>query len=97
MYTFIPTSGFFLEMLPIGVNKGNGLKKLAEILGIEMENTAAIGDYYNDIDMFNAAGLSAATCGAPDDVKQHAQLEMCSSRDGAVGMFIDHILNTCIH
>ena len=41
-----------------GVNKGAGLWKLADILGVAHEETMAIGDNINDIDMLKAAGLS---------------------------------------
>ena len=32
----------------------------------------SLGDYYNDIDMFKASGISVAMANAPDDIKQMA-------------------------
>ena len=37
-----------MEFNKLGVDKGAGLKHLAEILGIGIEETIAVGDNYND-------------------------------------------------
>ena len=39
----------------------------------------AVGDYYNDLDMFRTAGISVAVANAPDDVK--AVTTYVTSRD----------------
>ena len=51
------SSNRYLEFNPRGVNKGNGLRKLAEILGVDIRDTMAIGDNVNDLSMIQAAGL----------------------------------------
>lgn len=51
------SSNRYLEYNRKGVNKGAGLRKLARLLGVAMEDTIAIGDNYNDITMIEAAGL----------------------------------------
>lgn len=51
------SSGRYLEMNPKGVNKGFGLRKLAEILGVDIKDTIAIGDNWNDLPMIKEAGL----------------------------------------
>jgi phosphoserine phosphatase len=40
--------------------KGQALKEFASASGVPMENTVAIGDGANDLDMMAAAGLSIA-------------------------------------
>lgn len=52
------SSNRYIEFMHKGVTKGVGLLKLAEILGIKPEETMAIGDNINDIEMLEAAGLS---------------------------------------
>jgi phosphoserine phosphatase len=42
------------------VAKGEALKEFASVGGVAMENTVAIGDGANDLDMMAAAGLSIA-------------------------------------
>ncbi len=81
----------YLEQLPIGVSKGNTLKKLRNILNIPSGKLCAIGDYYNDISMLEVSDVTAVTAGAPDDLKQMAEYITCSCADGAVADFIDYL------
>ena len=58
-----------LECSALGVTKGLGLQKLCEFLNIPMEQTIAVGDADNDIDILKAAGLSIAMGNANETVK----------------------------
>ena len=49
------------EIVNHGVSKAEGLRRLAERLGIAVADTMAIGDSYNDLPMLKAAGHSVAT------------------------------------
>ena len=51
------SSNRFLEFNRKGVNKGEGLRRLAEMLGVDLKDTIAIGDNYNDLPMIKVAGL----------------------------------------
>lgn len=62
----------FLEILPKGVNKGSAINTLCRHYGLKKENVMSIGDYYNDIDMFKASGLSVAMRNAPEEVRNLA-------------------------
>jgi len=53
----------------VSVNKGTGLQEAAKMLDIQPENIVAIGDNFNDIDMFAVAGYSIAVGNAPQAVK----------------------------
>jgi Cof subfamily protein (haloacid dehalogenase superfamily) len=55
-----------------GVDKGAALRKLATTLGVAAENTACVGDWLNDVPMFEAAGFSCAMPHAPSEVKAKA-------------------------
>ena len=46
------------DLSPGGINKGTGLRFAAGLLGIPMEEVAAVGDNTNDYPMFEAAGTS---------------------------------------
>ena len=82
-----------LEQVPKGVSKAAGVLKLAELLNIKKGCIYAIGDYFNDLDMLKAADISAATYGAPDEIKAVADITVCSVEDGAVADFIDYLTN----
>ena len=58
-----------LEISPRGVTKGLGLKTLCSYLGISIEESVAVGDADNDIDVLNTAGLSVAMGNANKKVK----------------------------
>lgn len=91
-YTY--SSGDFLEMLPDGVNKGTALIELGKILGIEIENTAGIGDYYNDYELIRMAGIGATVFEAPDDIKQISRFIAGPCKEGSVADFIDYLFKT---
>jgi Cof subfamily protein (haloacid dehalogenase superfamily) len=50
----------FVEGNPLGVSKGEGLRRLAEHLGISRAQVMAIGDQGNDVAMLEWAGLGVA-------------------------------------
>ena len=51
------SSNRYLEFNDPGADKGLGLRKLAELLKIPVEETMAVGDNINDVPMIKAAGL----------------------------------------
>lgn len=85
------TSPVTLEIVNKGVNKGAAVMKLAELLNIEESNTAAIGDYYNDVDMLKRVAHPVCCGQAPDDIKAISEYVACHCNDGAVADFIDYI------
>lgn len=75
LFDFVRSEKHLFEVLPKGVDKGLGLRKLTECLGCDMEKTVAVGDFDNDVGMLKAAryGIAVANCSqkareAADDV-----------------------------
>lgn len=91
----VVNGGFFnLEMTAKGVNKGKGLQMLAEKLGISMDETMAIGDSENDLDMLKMAGLGLAMENAADNIKAAADAVTLSNENNGVAYAIEkYILN----
>lgn len=58
--------------MPGECTKGMGVKRLAQSLGIPMDEVMVLGDNKNDIDMFRAAGLGAAVGNAVSALKEEA-------------------------
>lgn len=79
---------------PVGVDKGTGLASLAAQLGVAREDVCAVGDWYNDVPMFQWAGRSFVMGQSLDDVKRHAtdRLEATSDEGGGVAEAIDRWL-----
>ncbi|MGJ9404398.1 HAD family hydrolase [Arthrobacter sp. KK5.5] len=62
----------WLDIAADGVNKASGIEVLRESLGIAPEDTVAVGDGRNDIEMLAWAGRGVAMGQAPDEVKAAA-------------------------
>lgn len=67
----VQSSDILIEINPKGVNKGLGVKKICEHLGIDLSQTIAFGDNFNDFEMLKTAGLAFAMENAPDEFKQN--------------------------
>jgi len=61
-----------LEILPLGVSKGDGVMRLCSLLDIDPAQVLAIGDQDNDISTFEVCGFSVAMGDAPARVKDAA-------------------------
>ncbi|MCR4831634.1 MAG: Cof-type HAD-IIB family hydrolase [Pseudobutyrivibrio sp.] len=59
----------FLEYIKKGTGKGDGIKKLAEHLGIPMSNVVTVGDERNDISMVEVAGVGVAMANGREELK----------------------------
>lgn len=71
-YNIFLTSPYLLEFTPIPATKGKALQFLCDYLGIDIKDTIAIGDSYNDINMIESAGVGVAMQNADDAVKAYA-------------------------
>lgn len=86
------SSAWSYEMVNEGTNKGKAVLKLAEMLGIDKEHTAAIGDYFNDYEMLKQVGLPACCGQAPKGMKEISKLVTCHCNEGAVADLIEYIV-----
>ena len=62
----------WLDFMPEGVSKASALESMRERLGVPIEETFAIGDGHNDVEMLGWAGLGVAMGQAPEDVRRVA-------------------------
>lgn len=74
MVNFVQSSARFIELLPVGVSKGDALAWLAAHLGIPLERVLAIGDHHNDLQLLRRAGLGVAVANAEPEVRACAGL-----------------------
>lgn len=88
---FVSSSENYLEMLPEQASKGKALMRAAEFAGFCMQNVYAIGDYYNDVELLDAAGVAVVPENAPDDLKERADLVVGHCYHGAVADLIEEI------
>ena len=88
-YTVMKSSPYFLEILDKRVNKGTGVKSLAEVLGIEPDEIMALGDQENDIAMIAFAGVGVAMDNAIPAVKAAADFVTKSNLEDGVAYAIE--------
>lgn len=84
---------YYLEVRNKGTSKGMGFKRLLKHLKINERHSAVIGDWYNDLSLFEIGGFKVAVSNAVAEIKKHA--DFITSRDnnnGGVGEFIEMIL-----
>jgi len=91
--SYFPSGPNALELVADGVNKGTGLLRCADYLGISPEETAAIGDSGNDMDMLRTAALSVAVDNAAPEVKALADRIVPSCEDDGVAVLIEQLLS----
>lgn len=81
-----------LEFTRADANKGVGLRKLAEILGVNPDATMAIGDTENDLAIIEAAGIGVAMENATDAVKARADYVTTTNTKDGVAAAIEHFI-----
>lgn len=81
-----------LEFTRADANKGVGLRKLAEILGVNPDATMAIGDTENDLAIIDAAGIGVAMGNATDAVKARADYVTTTNTKDGVAAAIEHFI-----
>lgn len=92
---FVRSADIFLEMLPIGVNKGSALEVYRKLDGMEEYEFVSVGDFDNDIEMIEAADLGACPANAEESVKRSADLILSRTNDeGAIAELVEYILNS---
>ena len=88
----VQTEDIYLEVIPDGVSKGGGLKRLCSALNVSVQNTIAIGDQMNDLDMLEAAGYGIAMGNAMEEVKKAACFITGKNNDNGVAHALKKVM-----
>ena len=78
----------FIDVLHPEANKGNALRRLTDLFGMKSQQVLAIGNYYNDIEMIEFAGLGIAMENSPEAVKSKADAVTASNNEDGVSQAI---------
>ncbi|TWD84514.1 hypothetical protein FB561_5706 [Kribbella amoyensis] len=82
----------FVNVGAAGTSKGAAISWLIKHLDLTRDSVAMVGDGMNDLDAFDAVGLSIAVAGAPLEVRTAADLVVGDADQGAVADALEHIL-----
>lgn len=91
---FVISAMICLEMMPKGVSKGYPFAKLLEIYNKDQQNSIAIGDYNNDIEMLQSAGIGVAVDNALENVKAAANLVVKSCEENGLADLIEILIKS---
>lgn len=91
VYVTSSTSTTF-EVMPEGISKATGLSEMVQIMGIDMENIMAFGDYENDIPMLRVAGIGVAMGNAKDNVKKAADYVTDTNENDGLAKAVEKLL-----
>ena len=78
----------FLEFTKKGINKGESLKRLCDMLGILTEEMICVGDSFNDMTMLEVAGLPVAVENAREEIKAISKFITTSNDNHALKTLI---------
>lgn len=83
---------YFIELLPLGIDKGPALSAICNAMGMSVGNAMAFGDSYNDISMIKAAGIGVAMENAEDAVKASADIVTLNNNADGVAKVVKEVI-----
>ena len=83
---------FFLEIVPMGIDKAKGLSILLDKIGMKREELIAFGDGYNDTPMLQFAGMGVAMGNAAEEIKKAADMVTWSNNDDGVAIALENLI-----
>lgn len=91
--SFPKNDSIYCDVANIESSKGMAVEKLCKILNIDLKDTIAIGDDFNDLSMFDKVGYSIAMDNANPKIKERASEVTLSNEDDGVAVFLEKLLN----
>ena len=88
----VQSEGYVYTLSHREVSKGAAVTWLLQYLGLDSRKVIAFGDNYNDISMFNVAGISVAVDNALEDIKKQADYVTKSNQEYGVSWFIKNFV-----
>jgi hydroxymethylpyrimidine pyrophosphatase-like HAD family hydrolase len=88
-----PSGPGSIELMPHGVSKGIGLRKLRAHFAAQGEQPLIIacGDYKNDLEMLREADLAICPQNACPEAKRLAHAVLCHHNKGLIGDLVDRL------
>jgi len=85
---------YFLTLLHKDADKSHGIQSISEYMGFDLGKLTVFGDNYNDIGMFDLAGVAVAVHNAQEGVKEKAHIKLPHTNDeDAVARYLERLLH----
>lgn len=88
----VVSSAHWLDVMAPQANKGAGLRRIQQALGVSREQTMVFGDFLNDLEMMDEAAYSFAMANAHPLLKQRARFLAPGNGDNGVVRTIKSVL-----
>ncbi|MGH7716858.1 MAG: HAD-IIB family hydrolase, partial [Vulcanimicrobiaceae bacterium] len=82
----------FVEVIDASVDKGRALETVARYYGVELGETMAIGDSWNDVPLLSSAGFGVAMGTAPPELTAKADAVVAGVEDDGVAEAIERFI-----
>lgn len=82
-----------LEIADQKVSKGQALKGLLPMIGLDEQDIVAFGDAHNDMDMLQLAGLGVAMGNASEEIKKIADYVTHSNSEDGLAICLQELFN----
>lgn len=90
--TVAPSRSDFLEFVSEKTSKKVAIEILADYYGVDLADTVAVGDNFNDIPMLESVGLPVAVANAEEAVKKRCKYVTDACYLSGVGKLIEKLL-----
>lgn len=90
--TLVSSGKGLIDIMSSNITKGEALKRLSNILDIDLSKTIGFGDNFNDVSFLSLCGFPIAVKNAEDDVKKIAKLVTLSNDESGVAHAIDNFI-----
>lgn len=84
---------FHVHLTDNHANKGQAVKELAQMVGIDPSEMLAVGDGHNDLNLFEAVGYKVAMGNAADELKQKADRVIGDVTDDGLAEYLEELVD----
>lgn len=82
----------WLDINHVNAHKGNALRKVMQVLGVNTDEVLVFGDYFNDLEMLNLVDHSFAMANAHPKVKEVAKYQTLSNNEMGVEAILEKLI-----
>lgn len=90
--SILRSGDIFIDVIHPQATKGNALAHVIKHYGIDRTNVIAFGNYFNDLEMIELAGVGIAMENSPIEVKQKADLVTETNNNDGVALIVEQLL-----
>ena len=83
---------YYLDITHPEANKGEAVREAARLLGVDLSQTACIGDMANDLPMFDVAAFTIAMGQAPADMRARADYVTASNAESGWAQAVEQFI-----